>query len=284
MRSPLFREAATPLPVRRPYVIAALRPSGILDDPRRAGAAVAATTIVAVAAIAGLTVMSDRQVGPFYASADVMPATKTAAPAAQKPAAQRPEPVVTTALRGPRVGLVRVLDPQAVPAALSETQGRSSAQTIPAPAAKAADASEHAATPAGTAHDPASAAIPVASAGDQIVSQENVPEGASTDFSQPGDTGTAASPASGSDAPAASAPAASSARTVQPGQSTEALVQATTTTWVNLRSGPDNNASVVMPVPAKASIKAQASCKFWCAVEYRGRHGYIYKDFVKRPG
>jgi hypothetical protein len=53
------------------------------------------------------------------------------------------------------------------------------------------------------------------------------------------------------------------------------------TKWVNLRAGPDNEARVLAIVPANASLRAQASCRHWCKVEYKGRSGYIYKSFIR---
>lgn len=64
--------------------------------------------------------------------------------------------------------------------------------------------------------------------------------------------------------------------------STDGLGRAVTTKAVNLRSGPDNGASVVAVIPAGASILAPASCKFWCRTVYDGQSGYIFKSFVRR--
>lgn len=58
-----------------------------------------------------------------------------------------------------------------------------------------------------------------------------------------------------------------------------ALQPATTTNYVNLRAGPDDDAEVLMVVPALARIEAEAGCN-WCAVSYDGRSGYIYKTFI----
>lgn len=72
---------------------------------------------------------------------------------------------------------------------------------------------------------------------------------------------------------AAAAPAAAS--------SASELRDATVTSAVKMHSGPDNKAGVVTVVPAKADIKASLRCPVWCEVEYRGQHGYIFKNFVK---
>lgn len=54
---------------------------------------------------------------------------------------------------------------------------------------------------------------------------------------------------------------------------------ATATKYVNMRSGPSDNAEVLEVVPALAEIEAEAGCN-WCAVSYEGRTGYIYKSFI----
>ncbi|MCP4382045.1 MAG: SH3 domain-containing protein [Hyphomicrobiales bacterium] len=50
---------------------------------------------------------------------------------------------------------------------------------------------------------------------------------------------------------------------------------------VNMRSAPDNDASVVAVVPAGTSVQIQ-SCTFWCTVVANGQRGYIYRKFVGR--
>lgn len=56
-------------------------------------------------------------------------------------------------------------------------------------------------------------------------------------------------------------------------------VSAAATTWVNMRSGPSDDAEVLMVVPGGADIEAETGCN-WCAVSYDGRAGYIYKSFI----
>lgn len=60
------------------------------------------------------------------------------------------------------------------------------------------------------------------------------------------------------------------------------LGPATVTSAVHLRSGMDNKSAVVTTVPANATVQVSQSCKSWCEVTYNGRHGYIYKDFIRR--
>jgi hypothetical protein len=64
---------------------------------------------------------------------------------------------------------------------------------------------------------------------------------------------------------------------IQAGASTKVAAKATR--WVNLRSGPSDDAEVLLVVPGLASIKAESGCN-WCAVTYDGREGYIYKNFI----
>lgn len=60
------------------------------------------------------------------------------------------------------------------------------------------------------------------------------------------------------------------------------LPPAQTNAWVNLRAGPDNDAQIVMVVPAGADIGAEQGCPHWCAVVYDGQRGYIYQSFIRR--
>ncbi|MBO6903117.1 MAG: SH3 domain-containing protein [Rhizobiaceae bacterium] len=56
-------------------------------------------------------------------------------------------------------------------------------------------------------------------------------------------------------------------------------VSAIATNWVNMRTGPSDDADVLMVVPGGANIQAETGCS-WCAVSYDGRDGYIYKSFI----
>lgn len=55
--------------------------------------------------------------------------------------------------------------------------------------------------------------------------------------------------------------------------------QATTTRYVNMRSGPSDDADIIVVVPALVEVEAETGCN-WCAVAYEGRSGYIYKTFL----
>ncbi len=50
---------------------------------------------------------------------------------------------------------------------------------------------------------------------------------------------------------------------------------------VNMRSAPDNGASVVAVVPSGTLVRI-ARCDFWCEVTVDGKRGFIYRKFVGR--
>ncbi|WP_421914430.1 SH3 domain-containing protein [Mesorhizobium sp.] len=51
---------------------------------------------------------------------------------------------------------------------------------------------------------------------------------------------------------------------------------------VTMRSGPKTNAAAITTVPAKTSVQL-VSCKQWCEIVYNGKHGWVYKSYIK-PG
>jgi hypothetical protein len=59
------------------------------------------------------------------------------------------------------------------------------------------------------------------------------------------------------------------------------LSPAKATQYVNMRAGPDDDATVLTVVPANASIEAEDDCR-WCEVSYEGKTGYIYRSFIAR--
>ncbi|TKT75467.1 SH3 domain-containing protein [Aquamicrobium sp. LC103] len=60
------------------------------------------------------------------------------------------------------------------------------------------------------------------------------------------------------------------------------LSPATVGRYVNLRSGPADEAEVLLVVPANAVIEAARDCN-WCEAVYQGRRGYIYRSFISYP-
>lgn len=53
--------------------------------------------------------------------------------------------------------------------------------------------------------------------------------------------------------------------------------------YVNLRAAPNDDADVLLVVPALAEIEAQDDCR-WCEVTYDGRIGYIFTNFIEYKG
>ena len=49
---------------------------------------------------------------------------------------------------------------------------------------------------------------------------------------------------------------------------------------VNMRSRPESGSRVLTVVPKSASVEL-VGCKLWCEVFYKGRRGYLFKDFVQ---
>ena len=50
-------------------------------------------------------------------------------------------------------------------------------------------------------------------------------------------------------------------------------------TAANMRSRPKSGSSIVMVVPKSATVQL-VGCKSWCEIVYKGRRGYVYKDFL----
>ncbi|QPC95354.1 SH3 domain-containing protein [Mesorhizobium sp. INR15] len=51
---------------------------------------------------------------------------------------------------------------------------------------------------------------------------------------------------------------------------------------VTMRSGPKKGAAAIGTVPARTSVQVM-NCKKWCEIVYNGKHGWIYKSYIK-PG
>lgn len=51
----------------------------------------------------------------------------------------------------------------------------------------------------------------------------------------------------------------------------------------NMRSRPKSGSGIVMVVPRSATVQL-VGCKVWCEIVYKGRRGYVYKDFVGGGG
>lgn len=49
---------------------------------------------------------------------------------------------------------------------------------------------------------------------------------------------------------------------------------------VTMRTGPKKGAAAILTVPAKSSVQVMG-CKQWCEIVYNGKHGWVYKSYVK---
>jgi hypothetical protein len=52
---------------------------------------------------------------------------------------------------------------------------------------------------------------------------------------------------------------------------------------VTMRSRPSSRGSVLGTVPARATVEV-ISCSSWCEILYDGKHGYVYKGFLRNGG
>ena len=50
-------------------------------------------------------------------------------------------------------------------------------------------------------------------------------------------------------------------------------------TAANMRSRPKSGSGIIMVVPQSATVQL-VGCKVWCEIVYKGRRGYVYKDFL----
>lgn len=50
--------------------------------------------------------------------------------------------------------------------------------------------------------------------------------------------------------------------------------------WVNMRAAPQDGAKTVAIVPSEARVQAETGCG-WCAVEFKGKRGFVYKSFLR---
>ena len=48
---------------------------------------------------------------------------------------------------------------------------------------------------------------------------------------------------------------------------------------VNMRARPKSGSQKLMVIPRGANVQL-VGCKVWCEIIYKGRHGYVYKDFL----
>ncbi|MBX3566407.1 MAG: SH3 domain-containing protein [Rhizobiaceae bacterium] len=66
-------------------------------------------------------------------------------------------------------------------------------------------------------------------------------------------------------------------------QTADATRQSRTLRAVTLRSRPSSRGSVLGTVPGRATVDV-ISCSSWCEIVYSGKHGYVYKGFLRNGG
>ncbi|WP_189343239.1 MULTISPECIES: SH3 domain-containing protein [unclassified Mesorhizobium] len=92
---------------------------------------------------------------------------------------------------------------------------------------------------------------------------------------------TAAIPEAKPQAPDADPPATDDAAQSEPKpQKVGAAANGRILRAVTMRSGPKKGAAAIVTVPAKASVQVM-NCKRWCEIVYNGKHGWVYKSYVK---
>jgi hypothetical protein len=244
--------------------------------------------LLAVTALLVLLAVGYESLTPVAADAKSAPDTAAGeyAAAVVPPAESAGPQVITGSLGAPR------------------DQSRIPAQDSPAPrfgmvrAADAPPANSRVAPPAGTSvaqNAPvANEASPAAPAPRTLDAQSAFapPVGAYHAASGQGATGQGFASMNADAAPAASEPAAPSA--VASANATPETVaaiakpaaqtrSAAVTTHVNLRAGPENDASVLVIVPEGRSVEV-VECAQWCEVIYDGRQGFIHRRFVTGAG
>ena len=52
--------------------------------------------------------------------------------------------------------------------------------------------------------------------------------------------------------------------------------------FVNLRTGPSNDSSVIRVLPTNAAVQATSDCAHFCEVVHEGTRGYVYKSYLSR--
>lgn len=60
----------------------------------------------------------------------------------------------------------------------------------------------------------------------------------------------------------------------------ETATKTTVKKWVNMRTGPADDAATITIIPAEAEI-GLISCDGWCHVIYEGQQGWVYKNFIR---
>ena len=64
----------------------------------------------------------------------------------------------------------------------------------------------------------------------------------------------------------------------------EGLRPATTSGYVNFRTGPSNDAATIEILASGVAIEASDDCPHFCRARHEGRDGYIYRTYIAFPG
>lgn len=291
MRSPLPQgnvSLQSPFPSSR--AVLPRRPAVRTGGNRRAAAVVAAiTSLFAISAVA-VVVKDGATTRPVASPADTVAPAEAAAPAKATPPVEASVSVEThTTPAEARVAPSRMLQTASLtgeattpPAAANLDERLGGAPAQPSTERQPQDEPGTETTAAiGRSGQQAVEAVPIAETEAEAVKLDEEMARVSPDFVEPEGKTPADKTTAAPGRPASKAPVAASAATV-PAPAVP-LAPATTTSWVKMHAGPDNDAATITLVPANAAIMAPAECRHWCVVEYKGQRGYVYKDFVKRP-
>lgn len=296
MRSPLPQgNVSLQSPFPSSHAVLPRRPAVRTGGNRRAAAVVAAiTSLFAISAVA-VVVKDGATTRPVASPAETAVPAEATAPAKATPPVEASVSVEThTTPAEARVAPARMLQTASLtgeattpPAAANLDEQLGGAPAQPSAERQQADEPGTETTAAiGRSGQQAVEAVPIAETEAEAVKLDEEMARVSPDFVEPegktpADKTSTNKTAAASGQPASSAPATASASAV-PAPAVP-LAPATTTSWVKMHAGPDNEAATITLVPANAAIMAPAECRHWCVVEYKGQRGYIYKDFVKRP-
>lgn len=212
----------------------------------------------------------------------IAPAAAAVSVAAAAPQAARKADAVTptTAARVASIPALSSSSPRWTPAEAKTPPAQTEEQ--PAPSNHAAD------TSAARSTDTAFAEPAAENDASDALSQVAAPAPASetpTAEKKPGDkmdsAQTAAIPEAKAQVPDATPEVTDDAAQPQPkAQKVSAAANGRVLRSVTMRSGPKKGAAAITTVPAKASVQVM-SCKQWCEIVYNGKHGWVYKSYVK---
>ena len=254
-------------------------------------AAVGTAALLGVAAVALWLCVpgSDRQVAAASAEQTVptipVKTTKIAPAAAAVTVAAAPQ----AALKANAVSPIIAARKAAIPAlaANSPRWTASDPQTPPDQAESQPAPSEQAAEPSAAQSTDTAFAEPAAEndASDALskvaapAPADETPTAAKKPGDKMDDAQTAAIPEAKPQAPDAQPAATDGAAQPKP-QKASAAANGRILRAVTMRTSPKKGAAAITTVPAKTSVQV-IGCKKWCEIVYNGKHGWVYKSYVK---